>query len=224
MKVTILEETLVFDDIFKIKEAFLTHEKYDGSTSAKVRRLCFERGDSVSAVVHHIGKKVLILTEQFRYPTYKKGPGRILELVAGSLKPKEDPKEGMVRELEEELGYRPLSIEEIGTFYLSPGGSSERIILFYIEVDESTRVSDGGGLASEHEDIKIVEFPADQAMSLDVQDAKTLIGISWFYQQAMKNILKHSHNKPNMLCSCVNSCVATIYVCKDCGGRVNSKR
>jgi len=183
-KVDIVSEKIIFDDFFKIKEAEFTHEKYDGSVSPVTRRLSFERNDSVAAVVYNRITKKLILTEQFRYPTYEKGPGWLLELVAGSLKLGEDPKLGMIREIEEELGYVPVHIEEINTFYVSPGGSSERIILFYAEVEN--KISAGGGLASENEDIKIVEFMAGERIE-NIQDAKTFIGLAWFYAQKIMN-------------------------------------
>jgi len=178
-KVIVEKQEMVFNSVFRIKEVYLSHERYDGAMSPRLRKLCFERGDSVASVIYHTTKKVLIFTEQFRYPTYEKGPGWIKELVAGSLKSDEDPKEGMLREIEEELGYKPLDIKEICSFYVSPGGSSERIILFYAEVNDSMKISSGGGIISENEDIKIIEMPLDA--SWDFHDAKTLIGIFWFF-------------------------------------------
>ena len=110
----------------------------------------------------------------------------MIEIVAGRLESSEDPKEGIIRELEEELGYKPLSIIEVDTFYVSPGGSSERIILFYIEVDETTKISSGGGLISENEDIKIIEISKDKIFETKFYDAKTIIGVSFFERKGNK--------------------------------------
>ena len=82
-KVEILE--LKHDDkgFFQIEEAHLKYERFDGSMSNELVRLNLRRGDAVAAVVHNRLNDTLIFTEQFRYPTYAKGYGWILELPAG---------------------------------------------------------------------------------------------------------------------------------------------
>ena len=88
------------------------------------------------------------------------------------------------REIEEELGYRADRIEHVATFYVSPGGSSERIWVYYAEVRAAGRVSAGGGLRGEHEDIRVVSIsPEDARAALKdgrIADAKTIIGLQWF--------------------------------------------
>jgi ADP-ribose pyrophosphatase len=125
----------------------------------------------------------ILLARQFRYPTLDKGPGWVLEVPAGVVEDGEDPIETMRRELVEELGYEATHIELIAGFYVSPGGSSERVFLYYAEVAESGRVSDGGGVVAEGEDITIESYTLDELVarmdSGDIVDAKTLIGIQW---------------------------------------------
>lgn len=184
MKVNILSKGLVLNDFFKVEEAHLQHEKYDGTMSEKMRRLNFERGDSVVCLLWVKDLQRAIFTEQFRYPAYTKGEGWLLEAIAGSCKPDEDPVEAMKRELLEEVGYQAQELKELYRFFVSPGGTSERITLYYAEVTQADKIEKGGGLASEHEDIRIVGLSAqemaDGLATGRFQDAKTLLAIQWF--------------------------------------------
>jgi nudix-type nucleoside diphosphatase (YffH/AdpP family) len=183
-KVHIISEKVVFDDKFKVLETRLQFEKFDGQMSPPLRRLTFERGDAAAALLWQRDKQRLLLVEQFRQPTYTKGPGWIIEAVAGMVKPREEPEAAMRREILEEIGYQVRDMEYIATFYLSPGGSSERIFLYYAEVGESDRVEAGGGAAGEHEDIRLVEYSKSEIdAALDrgeIEDAKTLVAVQWW--------------------------------------------
>lgn len=89
----------------------------------------------------------------------------------------------LTRELNEEPGYHPFHLEPIATFYPSPGGSSERLHLFYAEVSETGRTGPGGGLDSEHEDIEVIELSIDELRARldagELVDAKTIIAAQW---------------------------------------------
>jgi ADP-ribose pyrophosphatase len=129
----------------------------------------------------------VILVNQFRYPTLEKGPAWVTEVLAGVLEPNEDPEAAIRREILEEIGYRVGDLMHIATFYMSPGGSSERIILYSAEVDNADKVTSGGGLASEDEDIKILEFSLADLwaafQSGEIVDAKTIIALMWLRDQ-----------------------------------------
>jgi ADP-ribose pyrophosphatase len=182
-KVEVRSRRRVLDDFFKVDEAEVSFERTDGSMTPPVRRFVFERGDSVAAVVLHRESRELLFTEQFRFPTFDKGPGWLTEIMAGMIDGDEAPETALHRELEEELGFRVEHVEPIATFFVSPGGSSERIWLYYAEVTEAGRVSDGGGLASEHEEIRIVRMSLDESRAAlragRLADAKTIIGLQW---------------------------------------------
>jgi len=186
-KVIVEDKNYVLNDFFKVEEVYLQHEKFDGSMSKRMRRLNFERGDSVAVLLWNTSKQKMILTNQFRYPVHSKTQdGWIVEVIAGSLKSEEDPKEAMKREILEEVGYQADSLEFIHSFFVSPGGTSERINLFYGEVTDSQKIEAGGGLAQEHEDIQILEWNKEEisvAMKNNlITDAKTLIAFLWFMQ------------------------------------------
>jgi len=182
-KIDIEHKKIAFDDDFKIEEAKIRFQRYNGEMSNLVRRLVFERGDAVAALLFNHDSQKVLLIEQFRYPTYEKGPGWIQEVVAGMIKPDEEPEAAIRREIEEEVGYRVEQLTPIATFYVSPGGTSERIFLYYVEVSDCDRVADGGGLAAENEDIRLVEYSKSEILEAlttgQIQDAKTLIAIQW---------------------------------------------
>ena len=186
-KVVVERASRVFDDVFAIDEAWVSFEKLDGTMSASQRRLVFERGDSVAALLHDREADRFVLVRQFRYPTHAKGPGWILETVAGVVDEGETPEETVRREVEEESGYQVHALEHVSTFYTSPGGSSERIHLYYAAVGATDRVGDGGGVASEGEDIEIVDVAAHELPRMiergELADAKTLIAVLWWLRR-----------------------------------------
>jgi ADP-ribose pyrophosphatase len=145
----------------------------------EVKREVMVRKDAVAGVVYDTKKKKFIFVNQWR-------PGsnnEILEIVAGTLDIEgEDPRDAMIREIDEEIGYETDNIVLIDECYMSPGGSSEVITIYYCDV--SKKIHAGGGL--ENEDIDVIEMTLDEVLSTRFRDAKTLIGI---------NYIKHNLNK-----------------------------
>ncbi len=183
-EVEIKKKRRLFDDFFKIDEIYLKHELFSGGMSKEMRRLSFERGDSVGALVRNRDTGNLILINQFRYPTYTNGPGWTWEVVAGILHENENAEEAMKREILEEIGYKVETLTYITMFYVSPGGTSERVFLYYAEVTNDDKISEGGGLETEHEDILVQEHPWQDIEKMlasgEIVDAKTLIALMWF--------------------------------------------
>jgi len=183
MKYNILKEELIFDNFFKIKKAKIRHELFDSNT-IEVDRLCFERGDSVAILIFEKDTNSLLFTNQFRYPTIKEKNGWILELTAGSIESGEDALERVRKEVEEEIGYKVDEVEFINSFFVSPGGTSERIMLYYSEVNSTNKVFKGGGVKYDNEDIQLVKLNIDEVINRlkknQFRDAKTIVGIQWF--------------------------------------------
>lgn len=177
-KLEILSTKTLLDDFFVVEEARLRHELYDGGMSPELRRLSFERGDSVAAVLRHHDTGDFVLVEQFRYPASKHGQGWLVELVAGSVEQGEDPEATIRREITEETGYQLTHLEKLVVFYTSPGGTSERIFLYRGEVRERSETE---LRSDEHEDIKVLRWSEQEVrLALDqnrIADAKTIIGL-----------------------------------------------
>jgi ADP-ribose pyrophosphatase len=173
----------VFDDFFKIDEAELRFERYDGTMSEAVRRLNFERGDSAAALLFDARSRTVYLIEQFMYPTLAKAGGWLETVVAGMIDEGETPAEAIRREILEEAGFAVERVEPIADFFVSPGGSSERIFLFCALVSDGARVAEGGGVATEHEDIRLLPVVLDDFLvrlaAHGFADAKTIVAGYW---------------------------------------------
>jgi ADP-ribose pyrophosphatase len=183
--VIVHRKTRVFDDFFKIDVVEITHSRLKGSDFIRnIKRLIFERGDSAAALVHETDTDTIVLTEQFRPPTYDKGPGWLIEVIAGAIDPGETPEQCIRREMLEELGYRAGDLKVISSFYASPGGSSERIFLFYAPVLSADLVRpEASGLAEQQEDVGRVGVPRkdfiEKCMKGEYVDAKLLAAGFW---------------------------------------------
>ena len=149
-------------------------DEIETKSGKTIHREVVERGNSVSAIVYNPKNNTVILTSQFRVGSGKE----MVELVAGMIDKSENASDTMVREILEETGYETKTIEQISEFYLSPGGSSEKMFLFYAVVGE--QVESGGGLESENEEIDIVEMSLSEFKNTKFDDAKTIMGQLWF--------------------------------------------
>ena len=188
-RAVIARQQRLFDDFFKIDELLVTHRQIDGTTSSVQRRLVFERGDSVAVLLFNRDRRTVVLVEQFKAPTLiarrRDDPattdGWLVEPLAGMIDTGEAPEAAAIRETLEETGYRIREPELIGRFFVSPGGTSERVFLYFAEVGDADRVGTGGGI--DDEDIKVLEIGLEElfeqlARGL-IEDAKLAIGAYW---------------------------------------------
>lgn len=189
-KVDILSRTNILSRLFfVVEEVRLRHEKLNGEMSDSMTRLCLHRGHGVAIVLYEKESNSLIFTEQFRYPTYENGPGWLIELPAGIVDGHDDPVDTARRETEEETGYviENSRLKHLYTFYPSPGGSSERISLYYADVTSQDMKAGGGGLEAEGEYVRVIKMPLPEVKAKmqagEFMDAKTLVGLQWFFAQ-----------------------------------------
>ena len=133
-----------YDGYFKVNK----HTIKDGDK--EYTREVFDRGNSVAGIVYDTVKEKYLFTKQWR----PGAEGDMIEIVAGSMDIEgEKPEEALKREIVEEMGYKVDLINHLKDFYTSPGGTSEVVSLFYVEVSE--RIGDGGG--TDNENIELVE-------------------------------------------------------------------
>lgn len=166
-KVDIRSRRTVYKGRYKVEEMVFDFDRTAGKGRlTEVRREVFERGDSAAALIHDIERDVIVLAEQFRVATHVKGPGYLVEAMAGSVEEGEDPEECIRREMMEEVGYRAGDLTLIANGYVSPGSSSERIFLYYAPVKTADLVDPkASGLAAEKEDVKRVEFTREDFLA-----------------------------------------------------------
>ena len=166
-KVDVKSKKTVFKGRYKIDEYVFDFDRAAGKGRlTDVTRLVFERGDSAAALIHDVERDVIVLAEQFRIATFDKGPGYIVEAMAGSVEEDEEPEDCIRREMMEEVGYRAGKLTLVSNGYVSPGSSSERIFLYYAPVVTADLVDPkASGLAAEKEDVKRVEFSREDFLA-----------------------------------------------------------
>jgi ADP-ribose pyrophosphatase len=178
-----------FDGFFKVDEIDISHERYDGAMRRE-QRLVFERGDAVAVLLYDPASKEVLVLEQFRAPVLlarrrndpQTSDGWIVEAVAGMIDDGETPEQAVIREALEETGYRIATPRAIDTFFSSPGGTSERVFLYFAEVTAADRTGAGGGIAGE-EDIALVRLSTDELFhrldNSQIEDPKLAIAAYW---------------------------------------------
>jgi GDP-mannose pyrophosphatase NudK len=177
--IKIQKTELLSDNWYILNKVTFDYLKNDGQQETQVREV-YDRGNGAAILLYNKAKKTVILTRQFRMPTYLNGntSGMMIEVCAGLLD-KDNPKECIIRETEEETGYRLKNVDKVLQTYMSPGSVTEILYLFTGEYDETMKVSEGGGVAHEHENIEVLEMTFDAAYSMiesgEIKDAKTIL-------------------------------------------------
>ncbi len=190
VKITNTEK--VSDRRFTLKRISFEVQKEDGSWQSQSRDV-FDHGNAAAALLYNKDIQTIILTEQFRLPTYLNGnpSGMLLEVPAGLLDEGEDPADTIKREITEETGYEVSDVQKVYEAYTSAGSLTELLYLYIAEYSEHHKVSEGGGLHHEGEIIKVVEMPFSQAVHLleqgRIRDAKTIMLLQY---AMLKGIIK----------------------------------
>lgn len=144
-----------------------------------------ERGDSTAVAIHLLDQDVLVMARQFRMPVRlregRDDAGWTLEIVAGVIDEGETPVVAARREAIEEVGLEIGACDHIATIFPSPGGSSERIFIYYAVVSGNGSQNPGGGIGDERVLREMV--PLTELFRLyklgEIEDAKTLIATQW---------------------------------------------
>ena len=144
------------------------------------RREAYDRGNGATILLYNRASRSVILTRQFRLPTYISGnaDGLMIEACAGLLE-QHNARDCIIKETEEETGYKIEDPRQIFEVFMSPGAVTEKITFFIAEYSAQHKISDGGGVASEQEDIEVLEMNFDEAYAMigsgRIQDAKTIL-------------------------------------------------
>lgn len=189
-KIKIKNTEILSNNWYTLKKVTFSIEKKDGNEEVQSRE-AYDRGNGAVILLYNITHKTIILTKQFRLPTYINGnsDGMLIEACAGLLD-NNQPEECIKRETEEETGYKIYEVKKIFEAYMSPGSVTEILHFFIAEYSNEMKIADGGGLEEEGENIEVLELPFEEALNLidkgDIKDAKTIMLIQYL---RLKSIL-----------------------------------
>ncbi|WP_081212101.1 GDP-mannose pyrophosphatase NudK [Salegentibacter sediminis] len=162
-----------------LKEITFQYQRQDGRWELQNRE-AYDRGDGACILLYNKKSNKIVLTRQFRLPTFLNGnpDGMLVEACAGLLD-NDDPENCIKRETEEETGYSIGEVKKIFESYMSPGSVTEVIHFFIGEYSKEMKTGKGGGLAGEQEDIEVLEMEFETAYKMiatgAIKDAKTIM-------------------------------------------------
>lgn len=174
-----ISKTLLSDNWYTLNKYSFEYQKPNGDWERQERE-AYDRGNGSTILLYNAAKGTIILTRQFRLPTYVNGnaDGMMIETCAGLLD-KDNAEDCIRKEAEEETGYKLDKVKKIFEAYMSPGSVTEIIHFFIAEYRADMKVSDGGGLAHEQENIQVLELNFDDAYNMiasgDIKDGKTIM-------------------------------------------------
>ena len=178
-KIKILKTEVLSDNWYVLRKITYEYLKKDGPKQTQSRE-AYDRGNGATILLYNKVQKTVILTRQFRLPTYVNGNenGMLIEACAGLLD-KDNAEDCIKRETEEETGYKVTDVRKIFEAYMSPGSVTEIVHFFVAEYSKSMKVNEGGGVEHEEENIEVLEMEIDKAMKMietgEIKDGKTIM-------------------------------------------------
>jgi len=178
-KVKVLKTEILSDNWYTLNKITYEYQKKDGSKQTQSRE-AYDRGNGATILLYNKQNATVILTKQFRLPTYVNGnkTGMLIEACAGLLD-KDNPEDCIKRETEEETGYKVTDVRKVFEAYMSPGSVTEILYFFVAEYSMDMKVNEGGGMEHEQENIEVLELPFQRAIDMmyngEIRDAKTIM-------------------------------------------------
>lgn len=178
-KVKNLSTEVLSDNCYTLRKVTFDYLQKDGTWKTQSRE-AYDRGNGATILLYNKENKTVILTRQFRMPTFINGneTGFLIEACAGLLD-KDNPEDCIKRETEEETGYLVKDVQKIFEAYMSPGSVTEILYFFVAAYSKQMQVHEGGGLEHEQEDIEVLEISLDKAMEMissgEIKDGKTIM-------------------------------------------------
>ncbi|MBX9634113.1 MAG: NUDIX domain-containing protein [Magnetospirillum sp.] len=181
--VQVIAKDTVFKGYFQMDRYRLRHRTFAGGWTAEITREIFERGHAVVVVLYDPIRDEIAMIEQFRTGALAAGEYPwLVECVAGIIDPNESPEQVARRETVEEAGTEATDIFEVGKFIITPGGSSETVVLFCARID-ATQIGGLHGLEHEGEDIRVFTLPLTEAYAMvrdsRINNSMAVVAIQW---------------------------------------------
>ncbi|MCU1445770.1 NUDIX domain-containing protein [Cryobacterium sp.] len=158
-----------------LRRTIYRYRRHDGRVETHQRET-YDRGNGATILLYDPTRRTVLLTRQFRYPAYVNShpDGMLIEAAAGLLDD-DAPEVAIRREASEELGVTVGELHHVFDLYMSPGSVTERVHFYVAEYGPADRVTAGGGLAEEGEDIEVLEISAADALAM-VTDGRIVDG------------------------------------------------
>lgn len=178
-RVKVQDVTVLSDNWYVLKKTTFDYLRRDGSWQRQSRET-YDRGNGAVLLLFNVRNGTVVLTRQFRFPTFVNGnaDGMLVEACAGLLDG-DDPETCIRREAAEETGYRIRTPRKLFEAYMSPGSVTEKLHFFAAAYEAADQLSEGGGHAHEGEDIEVIELTLSAALEQirtgAIQDAKTIM-------------------------------------------------
>lgn len=188
--IKIIKTEILSDNWYTLRKVTYEYLKNNGTWQTQSRE-AYDRGNGAVILLYNKELRTVILTRQFRLPTFINGneSGMMIEACAGLLD-KDNPEDCIKRETEEETGYKISEVKKVFEAHMSPGSVTEILYFFIAEYSQSMKITDGGGIAHEQEDIEVLELLIDKAIQMietgEIKDAKTIMLLQYI---KLKNIL-----------------------------------
>ena len=178
-----IQKELLSDNWYSLNKVTFEYLRDDGVWETQVRE-AYDRGNGAVILLYNQQRGTVILTRQFRMPTYLNGneEGMMIEACAGILE-KGNAEETIKMEVEEETGYKIDKVEKVFESYMSPGSVTEILYFFIGAYEANMKISEGGGATDETENIEVLEMTFAEALRLfetgEINDAKTIMLLQW---------------------------------------------
>ena len=188
-RVQITEEKLLSDNWYVLKRFTFNYLGKNGEWTTQQRE-AYDRGNGATILLHNPQANTIILTRQFRLPTFVNGnpSGMLIEACAGLLDD-DDPETAIIRETQEETGFRIQSVQKVMEAYMSPGSVTEKLFFYIAQYTADTERNTGGGI--DEEEIDILEIPVNQALAMvergEIMDGKTIMLLQHLRLQQLTN-------------------------------------
>ena len=177
-RVRILDTAVLSDDWYVLRKVTFDFLRRDGAWQRQSRET-YDRGNGATILLHDRKTGNVLLTRQFRMPAFVNGHDGMLIETPGGLLDNASPEERIRAEVEEETGYRVRRVEKIFEAFMSPGSVTEKLYFYLGDYDSAMRVSDGGGVEAEGEEIETIEVPLQTALRMidsgEIMDGKTIM-------------------------------------------------
>ncbi|MCF0049660.1 GDP-mannose pyrophosphatase NudK [Dyadobacter sp. LJ53] len=178
-RVKVVADEVLSNNWYTLKKYTFDYQRADGQWERQSRE-AYDRGNGAVILLYNRAKQTVLLTRQFRIPTYVNGneDGMLIEACAGLLD-RDNAEDCIKRETEEETGYKIHAVEKIFEAYMSPGSVTEILYFFVAEYRDDMKVSNGGGSEQEQENIEVMELSFEKALAMvktgEIRDAKTIM-------------------------------------------------